>query len=227
MKMYVAGEWTNGRDSIEVRNPYDGSVVDTVPRGSAEDVDRALAGAERGAKVMAALTGYERYEMLHRAGDLIRRDQESLARMLTQEEGKIISEARTEVSRAAEILYLSAEEAKRLGSEVIPLDGGPGVHNKFGFTVRVPCGVVAAVAPFNFPLHLVCHKVGPALAAGNAVVVKPATDTPLMGVRVIELLLEAGVPEEAVHIVTGPGSEIGRRPGIRPARAQGHVHRQS
>ena len=209
MKMYVAGEWTNGRDSIEVRNPYDGSVVDTVPRGSAEDVDRALAGAERGAKVMAALTGYERYEMLHRAGDLIRRDQESLARMLTQEEGKIISEARTEVSRAAEILYLSAEEAKRLGSEVIPLDGGPGVHNKFGFTVRVPCGVVAAVAPFNFPLHLVCHKVGPALAAGNAVVVKPATDTPLMGVRVIELLLEAGVPEEAVHIVTGPGSEIG------------------
>ena len=88
MKMYVAGEWTNGRDSIEVRNPYDGSVVDTVPRGSAEDVDRALAGAERGAKVMAALTGYERYEMLHRAGDLIRRDQESLARMLTKKKAR-------------------------------------------------------------------------------------------------------------------------------------------
>ncbi len=209
MKMYVAGQWTNGRDSIDVLNPYDGSVVDTVPRGSADDVDRALASAERGAKVMAALTGFERYEILHRAGDLILRDQESLARMLTQEEGKIISEARFEVSRAAEILYLSAEEAKRLGAEVIPLDGGPGVRDKFGFTVRVPCGVVAAVAPFNFPLHLVCHKVGPALAAGNAVVVKPATDTPLMGVRVIELLLEAGVPEEAVHIVTGPGSEIG------------------
>ena len=209
MKMYVAGQWTNGRDSIDVLNPYDGSVVDTVPRGSADDVDRALASAERGAKVMAELTGFERYEILHRAGDLILRDQESLARMLTQEEGKIISEARFEVSRAAEILYLSAEEAKRLGAEVIPLDGGPGVRDKFGFTVRVPCGVVAAVAPFNFPLHLVCHKVGPALAAGNAVVVKPATDTPLMGVRVIELLLEAGVPEEAVHIVTGPGSEIG------------------
>ncbi len=209
MKMYVAGQWTNGRDSIDVLNPYDGSVVDTVPRGSADDVDRALASAERGAKVMAELTGFERYEILHRAGDLIVRDQESLARMLTQEEGKIIAEARVEVSRAAEILYLSAEEAKRLGAEVIPLEGGPGVRDKFGFTVRVPCGVVAAVAPFNFPLHLVCHKVGPALAAGNAVVVKPATDTPLMGVRVIELLLEAGVPEEAVHIVTGPGSEIG------------------
>ena len=126
MKMYVAGQWTNGRDSIDVLNPYDGSVVDTVPRGSAEDVNRALASAERGAKVMAELTGFERYEILHRAGDLILRDQESLARMLTQEEGKIISEARFEVSRAAEILYLSAEEAKRLGAEVIPLDGGPG-----------------------------------------------------------------------------------------------------
>ena len=209
MKMFVAGEWTNGRDTIDVMNPYDGSVVDTVPRGSADDVDRALASAERGAKVMAALTGFERYEILHRAGDLIVRDQESLAQTLTREEGKIISEARTEVSRAAEIMYLSGEEAKRLGSEVIPLDGGPGVRHKFGFTVRVPCGVVAAVAPFNFPLHLVCHKVGPALAAGNAVVVKPATDTPLVGVRVIELLLEAGVPEEAVHVITGPGSEIG------------------
>ena len=209
MKMYVAGEWVNGRESIDVINPYDGSVVDTVPRGSAADVDRALASAERGAVAMAALTGFERYEILHRAGDLIVRDQESLARTLTREEGKVISEARTEVSRAAEIIYLSAEEAKRLGSEVIPLDGGPGVRNKFGFTVRVPCGVVAAVAPFNFPLHLVCHKVGPALAAGNAVVVKPATDTPLVGVRVIELLLEAGIPEEAVHVITGPGSEIG------------------
>jgi glyceraldehyde-3-phosphate dehydrogenase (NADP+) len=209
MKMFVAGRWTDGRESIDVLNPYDGSVVDTVPRGSAGDVDRALASAERGAKVMAALTGFERYEILHRAGDLIVRDQESLARTLTREEGKIISEARLEVSRAAEIMYLSAEEAKRLGSEVIPLEGGPGVKNKFGFTVRVPVGVVAAVAPFNFPLHLVCHKVGPALAAGNAVVVKPATDTPLVGVRVIELLLEAGVPEEAVHVITGPGAEIG------------------
>ena len=209
MKMFVAGRWTDGRDAIEVLNPYDGSVVDTVPRGTAEDVDRALASAERGAKVMAALTGFERYEILHRAGDLIVRDQESLARTLTREEGKIIPEARLEVSRAAEIMYLSAEEAKRLGSEVVPLEGGPGVKNKFGFTVRVPVGVVAAVAPFNFPLHLVCHKVGPALAAGNAVVVKPATDTPLVGVRVIELLLEAGVPEEAVHVITGPGSEIG------------------
>ena len=91
----------------------------------------------------------------------------------------------------------------------MPLEGGPGVKGKFGFTMRVPCGVVAAVTPFNFPLHLVCHKVGPALAGGNAVVIKPASDTPLSALRLIELLLEAGVPAEAVHCVTGSGAEIG------------------
>ncbi|MYD94943.1 MAG: aldehyde dehydrogenase family protein, partial [Chloroflexi bacterium] len=190
-------------------NPYDGSVVDTVPRGTAADVDRALNSAVRGAGVMAELTGFERYELLHRTADLIVANTESLATCLTREEGKIISEARIEVERAAEIIYLSAEEAKRLDGEVIPLEGGPGVKGKFGFTMRVPCGVVAAVTPFNFPLHLVCHKVGPALAGGNAVVVKPASDTPLMALRLVELLLEAGVPAEAVHCVTGSGAEIG------------------
>ena len=209
MQMYIAGAWTSGQSSMDVLNPYDSSVVDTVPRGTAADVDRALASAVRGARVMAELTGFERYELLHRTADLIKANAEDLATSLTREEGKIISEARLEVERAAEIIYLSAEEAKRLDGEVVPLEGGPGVKGKFGFTMRVPCGVVAAVTPFNFPLHLVCHKVGPALAGGNAVVVKPASDTPLSALRLIELLLEAGVPEEAVHCVTGSGSEIG------------------
>ncbi len=209
MQMYIGGAWTNGRDAMDVRNPYDGSVVDTVPRGTAADVDRALASAVRGARAMAALTGFERYELLHRTADLIRANADDLATALTNEEGKIIGEARIEVDRAAEIVYLSAEEAKRLDGEVIPLDGGPGVSGKFGFTMRVPCGVVAAISPFNFPLHLVCHKVGPALAGGNAVVVKPASDTPLSALRLVELLLEAGVPAEAVQCVTGSGGDIG------------------
>ena len=136
-----------------------------MPRGTAADVDRALDSAVRGARVMAGLTGFERYELLHRTADLIKANARDLATQLTREEGKIISEATLEVERAAEIIYLSAEEAKRLDGEVIPLDGGPGVQGKFGFTMRVPCGVVAAVTPFNFPLHLVCHKVGPALPA--------------------------------------------------------------
>ena len=209
MQMYVAGAWTDGQSTMDVRNPFDGSVVDTVPRGTADDVDRALESATRGARAMSALTGYERYQILHRAADLIVANHERLSASLTREQGKILAEARIEVERASEIFYLSAEEAKRLDGEVVPLDGGPGVKGKLGFTLRVPCGVVAAVTPFNFPLHLVGHKVGPALAGGNAVVVKPASDTTLSALHLVELLLEAGVPEEAVHCVTGSGAEIG------------------
>ncbi len=110
---------------------------------------------------------------------------------------------------AQETLELSADEAKRLGGEVLPLDGAPGGAGRLGFTLRVPCGVVAAISPFNFPLNLVCHKVGPALAAGNAVVVKPASDTPLSALALVEILLEAGLPAEAIACVTGSGGTIG------------------
>ena len=209
MKMYIGGEWIDGDSAMDVLNPYDGSVVDTVPRGTPADVDAALASAVRGAEAMRDLTGFERYQILHRAADLIVENQEDLARTITMEEGKIIAEARIEAERAAEIIYLSAEEAKRLYGEVIPVDGGPGVTGKFGFTVRVPCGVVACISPFNFPLHLVCHKVGPALAAGNAAVLKPASDTPLVALKFTELLLEAGAPPESIQCVTGSGAVIG------------------
>jgi len=209
MKMYVGTEWVDKTKAIEVTNPYDGSVVDTVPRGDLKDVDKAIATAVRGAGIMAGMTGYERYRLLHRAAELLEERKEDFARTITLEEGKILAEARIETSRAAEIINLSAEEAKRLYGETIPLDGAPGVKGKFGFTVRVPCGVVAAISPFNFPLHLVCHKVGPALAAGNSVIVKPATDTPLSALKLIKLLLEVGFPPESVQCLTGPGGEIG------------------
>lgn len=211
MKMHIGGQWVDKSDKIDVRNPYDGSVVDTVPRGDLNDVEVALATAVRGAKIMAKLTGYQRYEILHRAYELMVARADDLARIITLEEGKIIAEGRIEARRAAEIINLSAEEAKRLYGEVIPLDGGPGVQNKLGFTLRVPCGVVVGISPFNFPLHLVCHKVGPALAAGNAIIIKPATDTPLSALKLVEILLEAGVPPEGIQCLTGPGGAIGDR----------------
>lgn len=121
----------------------------------------------------------------------------------------MIAEGRGEVQRAIQTITGSAEEAKRLHGETVPLDAAPGNVNQFGFTIRVPVGVVAAIAPFNFPLNLVCHKVGPAIAAGNAVVLKPAGDTPLSALKLTEILLEAGLPEEAIQCVTGPGGEIG------------------
>jgi acyl-CoA reductase-like NAD-dependent aldehyde dehydrogenase len=125
------------------------------------------------------------------------------------EEGKIIVEGRGEASRAVETMMGSAEEAKRIHGETVPLDADPTGSKKLGFTLRVPCGVVAAIAPFNFPLNLVCHKVGPALAAGNTVIVKPASDTPLSAIKLTEILLESGLPPEGIQCITGSGGEIG------------------
>ena len=209
MKMYMSGRWLDKEDKIEVTNPYDGSVVDTVPRADADDVEQALASAVRGSDAMAQLPGYERYKILHKAAELLEERQEDFARTLALEEGKIIPEARFEASRAVETITGSAEEAKRLSGETIPLDGAPGAGDRFGFTLRVPCGVVAAITPFNFPLNLVCHKVGPALAAGNSVIMKPATDTPLSALKLTEVLLEAGTPPEALQCITGSGGVIG------------------
>jgi acyl-CoA reductase-like NAD-dependent aldehyde dehydrogenase len=209
MKMFVGGEWVDKRQTIPVTNPYDGSVIDTIPRADKDDVERALATAVRGAQTMRRLTGYQRSQILRKAADLLVQRTEDFARTITMEEGKILAESRIEVSRAAEILNLSAEEAKRLSGEVVPLDGAPGVTKQFGFTIRVPCGVVVGISPFNFPLHLVAHKVGPALAGGNAVILKPATDTPLSALKLVEVLLDAGVPGDGIQCLTGNGGEVG------------------
>ena len=209
MKMYIGGEWTDRGQTVSVINPYDGSTIDTVPKAGVEDVALAVKSAERGLQQMKAITAFDRYTILMKAVDLIRERHEEFARVLSAEEGKVINEARTEVDRCIQTLTWSAEEAKRLRGETIPLDASPGNAGKFGFTVRVPVGVVVAISPFNFPLNLVAHKVGPALAAGNAVIIKPASDTPLSALKLTEVLLEAGIPPESIQCVTGPGGAIG------------------
>ena len=209
MKMYVAGQWVDRASVTEVVNPFDGSVIDTVPRADASDVEASLAAASRGAKVMGGLTSYERYTLLQRAAGIISERAEEFARIITLEEGKVIAEGRAEVQRAIQTLTLSAEEAKRIHGETVPLDAVPGDGLQMGFTLRVPVGVVVAISPFNFPLNLVCHKVGPALAAGNSVIIKPASDTPLSALKLTEALLEAGVPSDGVQCITGSGSTVG------------------
>ena len=211
MKLYSKGAWRCGDESIEVINPFDGQIVDTVPRATAQDVEEAIESAQRGAGDMKSLTGYERFEILSRATALLRQRADEIARTLSLEEGKPLAEALFEVDRSAQTLELSGEEAKRLSGEVLPLDGGKGVKNKLGFTLRVPCGVIAAIAPFNFPLNLVCHKVGPAIAAGNSVILKPASDTPLVSLKLVEILLEAGLPPLGISCLTGSGSLIGEK----------------
>ncbi len=209
MKMHIGGEWVDRDEKIDVINPYDNSVVDTVPRGSVADVELAVASAERGAAVMAKVPAYQRFEILRKASELLEERTEEFARTITMEEGKVIGEGRFEVNRAVQTLMLSGEEAKRLYGETIPLDAAPHWTGQMGFTLRVPCGVVAAISPFNFPLMLVTHKVGPALAAGNSVILKPATDTPLAALKLTEVLLEAGAPPEALQCITGSGGVIG------------------
>ena len=158
---------------------------------------------------MENIPAYKRYEILLKTANLMQKNLKDLAETITLEEGKVITEARAEVERAIQTMTSSAEEAKRLSSEVLPLDAAAGNSRKFGFTLRVPCGVVAAITPFNFPLNLVCHKVGPALAAGNAVIIKPASDTPLSALKLTEIFVEAGLPAEAIQCVTGSGGVIG------------------
>ena len=209
MKMYVAGQWIDKAQTIEVRNSYDATVIDTVPRADRADVERALQSAERGARAMAKLTSYERWKILHRAADLLAARAEELGTLISKEEGKIIAEGRAEALRAVDTIMESAEEAKRVHGETVALDAASHGKGKFGVTIRVPCGVVVAISPFNFPLNLVCHKVGPAIAGGNAVIVKPATDTPLSALRLTEILLEAGLPPEGINTLTGSGGEVG------------------
>jgi acyl-CoA reductase-like NAD-dependent aldehyde dehydrogenase len=209
VKIFLAGNWVDKPKKLEVKNPFDNSVIDTVPRADSEDLEKALAFAERGAKVMAKLSSYDRWKILRKAADLIAARNEELGQTISKEEGKVIAEGRGEASRAVETIMGSAEEAKRIHGETVPLDADPTGTKKLGFTLRVPCGVVAAIAPFNFPLNLVCHKVGPALAAGNTVIVKPASDTPLSALKLTEILLESGLPPEGIQCITGSGGEIG------------------
>lgn len=219
MKMFLEGRWQDRSETIAVTNPFDGSIVDTVPKGTADDVSAAVKTLIQGAAEMRAMPAHRRSEILRKAASLIKSRVDELAETISREEGKILAEARAEVSRSAETIDCSADEAKQLYGETIPLDAAGHGAGKFGFTLRIPCGIVAAITPFNFPLNLVCHKVGPSIAAGNATLIKPASDTPLSALKLVEILLDAGLPENAIACVTGSGKEIGNaicdHPGIR------------
>jgi glyceraldehyde-3-phosphate dehydrogenase (NADP+) len=206
--MFVAGEW-RGAETEPIEQPYSGELVDRVPAATVEDVEQALTAAVAGARAMAELTAWERSEILNRAADLLAARHEDLARTISLEEGKPLAEARLEVGRSPELLRLCAFEGTQLRGETLPLDAASNGAGKFGLTLRVPCGVVVAITPFNYPLLLVVHKVGPALAAGNALVLKPAGRTPLVALKLTELLLEAGVPELGIQCITGSGPAIG------------------
>ncbi|TWT68421.1 aldehyde dehydrogenase family protein [Crateriforma conspicua] len=211
MDFFHSGSWQSKRESFDVTNPATGDVVDRVPAADVSDVDAAIDHLDRvGRPVMARMPAHQRAAILLRASQAIGEQSDLLARTISSECGKTIREARGEVARAAEVMRLSGEEAKRINGEVLPLDAAAGGEHKLGFTLRVPCGVVAAITPFNFPLNLVCHKVGPAIAAGNAVLIKPASDTPLSSLKLVGILIDSGLPASAIACLTGGGGVLGQ-----------------
>lgn len=206
--------WINGREAAgeRVRTlcvPYDGEPFAQVHEAGAAQLNEALAAATRAARTMRAMPAAGRAAILRCAHALLEARRAEFARVISQESGKPVREARLEAGRAAETLLFASNEALRLAGEVVPMDAASAGAGRLAMTVREPLGVIAAITPFNFPLNLSMHKIGPALAAGNAVVHKPASATPVSGLMLARLFAEAGLPEGALNVVPGPGSVIG------------------
>jgi acyl-CoA reductase-like NAD-dependent aldehyde dehydrogenase len=206
--LYVGGQWVDTEKRFDVLDRYSGEPFATISQASKEHVDLAVASARRSFDTVK-LTPYQRYDILTKLSRLIRENKESLAQTLVREVGKPIKEARIEVNGVAGNYENLAEEAKRITGDMVPVDANPGSENRLAFTIRVPVGIVCAIAPFNYPLSLMTSKVGPAIAAGNAVVMKPTQQTPISACQLVELILEAGLPAEHVQLILGSGSTAG------------------
>ncbi|MFC2175124.1 aldehyde dehydrogenase family protein [archaeon] len=207
--MLIDGKTTKAKEQVPVINPYDGNEVGMVCACTKGDVKRAVDAAKKARGVAKKMTPYHRYELLFSVYEQVKENKEQLARLITSECGKTIKESRSEVGRSMDTLLFSAEEAKRITGETMSADVTPVETGKRGFTILQPIGVVAAICPFNFPLNLVLHKVAPAIASGNTLVVKPASQTPLTAYKLGEMLTDAGAPPGLINIVSGRGSEVG------------------
>src|SRR5438477_1291631 len=206
-KLFVGGEWVETGEWIDVRSPYSGEVVGRVAKAGAEETRRAIDAAERA--MQEPLPAHKRAEILVRVAGYLGRRHDEVARTISDEAGKPMKAARVEAKRAMSTYTLAAVEARKLAGEVVPMDASQAGEGKLAFTLRVPIGVVGAISPFNFPLNLVAHKLAPALAAGCAVVLKPASQTPLSALLLAELEEEAGLPPGWLSVVVGPSAEIG------------------
>lgn len=209
MRMLIGKKWIDKEEKIEVCNPYNNELVDSVPSGDINDVEAAYRAAEEGFRINRSLPVYQRISILYKTAEIIKARQEEFAMTIATEGSKTIREARKEVSRCMDTITISAEEARRIVGETIPFDSRQGSENRVGYYYRFPIGIVLAITPFNDPLNLVAHKVGPAIAGGNAVVLKPATVTPLSALKLGEVFIEAGLPWKILNIITGYGSKIG------------------
>jgi len=207
-KLLAAGEWVETGEWGEVKSPYDGTVVGRVAEGDAALVDRAAKAAQEAFET-ADFPQHERAAVLDRAAHLVGERTEDLALTIAAEAGKPLKTARVEAERCVDTLTFSATEARKLTGGTVPMEASPAGAGKLGVMLRVPYGVVGAISPFNFPLNLVAHKLGPAIAAGNAIVLKPAGQTPVSALKLAAILGEAGLPDGWLSVIPGPGSEVG------------------
>jgi len=207
-KLLAAGEWVETGEWSEVKSPYDGTVVGRVAQGDSDLVDRAVRAAHD-AFESGGFPQHERAETLDRAAHLVRERIDDLALAIAAEAGKPLKTAKLEATRCVDTLTFSAVEARKLTGGTVPMEASSAGVGKLGVMMRVPYGVVGAISPFNFPLNLVAHKIGPALAAGNAVVLKPAGQTPISALKLAQVLTDAGLPDGWLNVIPGPGSEVG------------------
>ena len=209
-KNLIGGEWRGSDDVLEVRFPYDGSLVDAVSLASAADMDDAMAAASAGFEITRKLPSHRRSEILTNMLALLGERFDEVVEAMILEGGKNRKTAIGEAARARETLKISAEEARRIGGEVFSIDWTAAGENRQGFTRRAPIGTVLGITPFNYPINLACHKIGPAIAAGNPIIIKPAEKTPLSSIILAEIVLEAGFPPQAFSMLNalGPAAEM-------------------
>ncbi|MEW5694260.1 MAG: aldehyde dehydrogenase family protein [Candidatus Hydrogenedentota bacterium] len=206
--MFLNGKRINKKDNVKVLNPYNNQVIDEVGLADENDLQVVIDTAKKGFNILKEMPVGKRAEILERASLIMLQKKEEFSKVIAQEVGKTINEARLETERAAFTLKLSAIAGLKLGGETVRFDLSS-ASKKMGFYSRVPLGIVLAISPFNFPLNLSCHKIGPAIAASNAVVHKPATKTPLCAMMLAETLIEAGLPPLCISVIVGYGNTIG------------------
>ncbi len=207
--MLINGEWRVGKEYFDVKNPYDGSILDHVPLSTKKDVEDAILSAKNAFTVMSEMPAHRRSTILSNTSKIIESAKREIAELITRESGKAIKYSIAEVERSIQTFQFAAEEAKQIHGETIPMDASPNSEKRFAFYQPFPIGIIGAITPFNFPLNLVAHKIAPAIASGNSVVLKPASYTPLTSIKLGEIMMEAGLPKGALNIVFGSGSTVG------------------
>ncbi|MGP9043475.1 aldehyde dehydrogenase family protein [Cytobacillus kochii] len=208
-QLYINGEWRDSANYADLLSPYTNKVIAQIPQASKEEVEETIEMAHQKRKEMARLTAYERAEILEELVLLFKENRQKAAEIISLESAKPLKFSVGEIDRTIETYKFAAEEAKRLTGEMIPMDAAKNGANRFGYTIEEPIGVIGAITPFNFPQNLVAHKVGPAIASGNPIVLKPASQTPLSALFLAELLDQTSLPKGAFNVVTGSGRIVG------------------